>query len=353
MIYQYVHSLKKGDAIGNEVVAIREYLLNCHMDNLIVKFAPDIPQKGTIFIDEFEKKVRPEDLLIVHYAWVLPDLIWKKMKAFSCRKIMIYHNITPAEFFLPYDKKTAKASVAARAQLQEGARVFEAAWGVSSYNVEELASLGYKNVSVLPLLISFPDYQKEPNRALMERLKDGYKNILFVGRMVPNKCFEDIIFAFAEYKKQYDPESRLILVGNDDLKTYVYKLQNFCRDQKIKDVVFRAHCPFSDILAYYRSADLFLCMSEHEGFCVPLIESMIFEVPIMAYSACAVPDTLGDGGICFTDKDPSKVARIMDVLFHDEELRRSMIGNQKKQLQRFDPEVILKEMLAKIRQYQG
>ncbi|MBR2751542.1 MAG: glycosyltransferase family 4 protein [Clostridiales bacterium] len=352
MIYQYVHSLKKGDAIGNEVVAIREYLLNCRIDNLIVKFAPDYPQKGTIFVDEFEKKVAPGDLLIVHYAWVLPDVIWKKMKAFPCKKIMIYHNITPGEFFAPYDKKTAKASAAARVQLSEGARIFDAAWGVSQYNADELSALGYKNVDVLPLLISFPDYQKEPNRVLMERLNDGYTNIFFVGRMVPNKCFEDIIFAFAEYKKQYDPNSRLILVGNDDLKPYVYKLQNFCRDQNIKDVLFRAHCPFSDILAYYRSADLFLCMSEHEGFCVPLLEAMVFEVPVMAYSACAVPDTLGDGGICFTDKEPSKVASIMHALLTDEQLKTAMLENQKKQLQRFDPQIILKEMLEKIRKYQ-
>lgn len=353
MIYQYVHSLKKGDAIGNEVVAIREYLLNEKMDNLIVKFAPDYPQKGTIFVDEFEKNVKADDLLIVHYAWVLPDLIWKKMKAFPCKKIMIYHNITPGEFFTNYDKKTAKAAIAARQQLAEGARVFEAAWGVSRYNCEELTSLGYKNVAVVPLLISFPDYQKEPNRVLMDRLNDGYTNILFVGRMVPNKCFEDIIFAFSEYKKQYNPQSRLILVGNDDLKTYVYKLKNFCRDQEIKDVLFRAHCPFSDILAYYRSAHLFLCMSEHEGFCVPLIESMIFEVPVMAYSACAVPDTLGDGGICFTDKDPSKVAGVMNALFTNDSLKTAMIENQKKQLQRFDHKVILTELLEKIRQYQN
>ncbi|MBR3058169.1 MAG: glycosyltransferase [Clostridiales bacterium] len=352
MIYQYVDTWKKGDAIGNEVRAISDYLKKNGIDNLVVKCNPKTYQEGAIHFDEFEKKVKKDDLLLFHFAWFVPENLWKKFKAFPCKKIMIYHNVTPAHFFEPYDSRESKTSINARQQLQSGAKFFDAAWGVSQYNADELVSLGYKNVSVVPLLISFSDYKQEPNRALIEQLKDGYTNILFVGRMVPNKKFEDIIAAFAEYKK-LNAKSRLILVGNDDMKPYVNKLHNFCRDQEIPDVHFRAHCPFADILAYYSSADLFLCMSEHEGFCVPVVEAMVFDVPVMAYDACAVPDTMGDGGICFTDKDPAKVASIMHALLSDPKMIEEMRENQKKVIERFGSEKILSEMITKLKAFQA
>lgn len=353
MIYQYIQTWNKGDAVGNEVRAISRYLHKCGIENLVVKSQPVHAQAGTVLFDEFESMVKEDDLLLFHLAWITPDLIWRKLKAFPCKKIIIYHNITPGEFFAPYDKLASKTAVKARQQLQEGARIFDAAWADSRYNADELVELGYKNVSEMPLLIAFDDYKQEADQMLIDSLSDGYTNILFVGRMVPNKCLEDIISAFAEYKERYNERSRLILVGNDDMKLYVNKLHNFCRDNHLKDVVFRAHCPFADILAYYRSAKLFLCMSEHEGFCVPLLESMVFQVPVLAYSACAVPATLGDGGICFTDKDPAKVAALMHAVLSDDSLIAEIRAKQKEQLDHFDPEKILPQMLDSLKTFQN
>ncbi|MBP5492301.1 MAG: glycosyltransferase family 4 protein [Clostridiales bacterium] len=350
MIYQYIHTWNKGDAVGNEVWAIHAQMDKNNIENRIVKSYPEIPQADTVLFYDVEKNLLPEDLLIFHFAWITPEPIWKKLRNLPCRKIMIYHNITPAEFFEPYDKAMAKSALRARQQLKEGAEFFDAAWADSEYNAEELKAAGYKDVSVLPLVIAFDDYAKTPSRHVMDELSDGYTNILFVGRMVPNKCLEDVIAVFAEYKKQHNPKSRLIFVGNDSMTGYVNKLRHMCRELKIKDVLFKSHCPFADILAYYRSADAFVCMSEHEGFCVPLLEAMYFRVPLIAYEAGAVPLTMGDAGVCVRSKEPSATSSILHALLSDPDMISDMKAKQEERLKVFETPAIMKiflELLSK------
>ena len=127
----------------------------------------------------------------------------------------------------------------------------------------------------------------------MKLYDDDYVNILFTGRVVPNKKQEDVIEAFYYYKRFIQPKSRLILVGSfagidkyhDQLEAYVNKLG-------LEDVIFTGQIKFDEILAYYQLADLFLCMSEHEGFCVPIVEAMYFNVPVIARDTSAIAWTL-------------------------------------------------------------
>ena len=345
MIYQYVPILLRGDAVGNEVTAISDHLTNSGVENMIVTDQITKGKNNSITYEAFTKKATKKDVLFFHMA--SSCAVWKSLRDLPCKKIMIYHNITPAEFFLPYAKDAVKTSKQARAQLAEGASFFDAGWADSQYNADELTELGYKNVSVMPLLIAFEDYKKEPNQKIIDAMNDGFTNILFVGRMVPNKRFEDLVAVFAEYKK-LNPESRLILVGSDYMKPYVNKLHNFAKDLMVKDVLFQSHAPFPDILAYYRSAHCFLCMSEHEGFCVPLLEAMTFRVPIVAYGRCAVPKTLGDGGVCVDDNDPAKVAAVMHAMLNDPELLAQMRENQAKHLENFNTDKILADFLDRM-----
>ena len=162
-------------------------------------------------------------------------------------------------------------------------------------------------IDVCPILIPFSDYEKEPDRRVLRRYKgDGKTNLLFVGRIAPNKKQENVIRAFYFYHKYYSPDSRLFLVGSwSGMESYYERLCDYVKALGIAEhVVFTGHIRFDEILAYYHLADVFLCMSEHEGFCVPLVEAMYFHVPIVAYSCAAVPDTLEEAVSCWTVMTP-------------------------------------------------
>lgn len=194
---------------------------------------------------------------------------------------------------------------------------------VSEFNKQNLRELGYKvPIDVLPVIIPFDDYKRKPNQDILERYKDGKHNIIFTGRVAPNKCHQDVIAAFACYKKYYDSKARLFLVGSyNETDTYYRKLKKYIELLGLDDVVFTGHIKFEEILAYYSVADVFVCMSEHEGFCVPLIEAMFFGVPIIAYNCTAVPSTLGDAGILVDKKDSIETAALINKVILDSNLR--------------------------------
>ena len=185
------------------------------------------------------------------------------------------------------------------------------------------------------ILIPFDDYKKKPSEKILSKYKDdGYTNIIFVGRVVPNKCQEDVIGSFNEYQKHFNPRSRLFIVGTF-METYFNRLKEYTERLGVKNVAFTGHCPFDEILAYYRLADLFLCQSEHEGFCVPLAEAMCFDVPVVAYDSSAIAETLGGSGFLLKEKDPLLTAGVMNRILTDSALRETIVENQRERLQDF------------------
>ena len=219
----------------------------------------------------------------------------------------------------------------------------------SDYNRQDLLKLGFTcPIDVCPILIPFEDYDREPSAKVLKQYRDGKKNWLFVGRIAPNKKQEDVIRAFYCYQRDYEPESRLFLVGNaGGMEIYEARLRNYIHmlglDEK---VIIPGHIPFDETLAYYRLADVFVCMSEHEGFCVPLAEAMHFGVPIAAYGCCAVPDTLGNGGLLLDSKEPEVAAAAANRLITDQALRAAILDGQKEMLQKYSHEVVSKQILA-------
>lgn len=214
--------------------------------------------------------------------------------------------------------------------------------------------MGYQQkIDILPILIPFDDYKKQPNREIIRKYgEDGVVNLLFTGRVAPNKKHEDIIRAFYYYKKYKNPKSRLFLIGGFDKKDrYFQKLQQYIEKLGLgaEDVIFPGHIKFDEILAYYHIADVFLCMSEHEGFCVPLVEAMYFGIPILAYASTAIPDTLGKGGLLLDKKDPIYAAEIIHRLVIDKELVFYLREEQKKRLEDFSYKriyLLLKEYIT-------
>ena len=232
------------------------------------------------------------------------------------------------------------------------ARMPQRCIAVSEYNKQDLLEAGFTcPIDVCPILIPFEDYQQAPSQAVLDRYNDDWTNLIFVGRIAPHKHQEDVIRAFSWYKKHLNPKSRLFLVGSGNIDRYTKRLHDYIDLLGVKDVIFPGHIKFNEILAYYKLADVFLCMSEHEGFCVPLAEAMCFRVPIVARAAAAVPDTLDGSGVLLPDNDPVRAALAVDRLVRDPALREEVLASQDRRLQDFQYPVIRDQLLQILRDF--
>ena len=220
--------------------------------------------------------------------------------------------------------------------------VFDLVLAVSDFNKQDLIDMGYRiPIKVLPILIPFDDYTNPPSQEILEKYDDDYANVVFVGRVSPHKCQHDVMRAFESYQRNYNKKSRLFIVGSyAHSSSYYQRLKDYAQKTDAANIIFTGHTAFSDVLAYYRCADLFLCQSEHEGFCVPLVEAMFFDVPIVAYDSSAISWTLGGSGFLCKNKNPLETAGAMNRILTDEMLRRTIIQNQRERLACFRYEKI-------------
>ena len=343
-IAQLVPSLSYGDAVGNDILALHRILQEFDPDTHVYAQLFDEQRIPSGICSDYRElpQLSADDILIYHMATGSMTMR-KLMLSAPCRKFIIYHNVTPPEFFHAYDRNTEQATRDALEDLQAMRSVVEGCLAVSEFNRQDLLAAGFRMpIGILPILVPYADYDAEPGREVMARYRDdGYTNLLFVGRIVPNKKQEDVIKAYAYYKKFLNPKSRLFIVGNaGGQDIYNDRLRRYIKALQVKDIVFPGHIPFADILAYYHLADVFLCMSEHEGFCVPLLEAMYLQVPVLAYHAAAVPYTLGGAGLVFSDKDPAQVASLIDQVIHDKALREAVLDSQKRRLEDFSYEQV-------------
>jgi glycosyltransferase involved in cell wall biosynthesis len=233
-----------------------------------------------------------------------------------------YHNITPARFFSRWEPEAARSVGAAREQLRRLAGPTRMAMANSSYSARELVAEGYGDVHVVPVLVDLAGFDTDPDPKAMARLRTDGTRWLFVGRLAPNKCQHDVIGAFAVYRKLFDPAARLSLVGGKTSELYHRALQLLAVELGVAGAVdFADHVSFPELVAHYRSADVFVSLSQHEGFCVPVLEAMKFGVPVVALSSSAVPETVGDAGLLVGDPDPLLVATAVDRVVADPALR--------------------------------
>lgn len=344
-IYQLLPVMAYGDAIGNETIALHHIIQAAgYSTHIYAEMMIRNRVSAEICSELKELKSVAEDDIIIYHLSTGSELNYK-VTYYNCRLIVMYHNITPAHFFNGYSAKyyrNCRQGNAATEYLKDKVHYVLAD---SEFNRNELQKIGYTcNIDVLPILIPFKDYEQQPNKRVLEQFQDGRTNIIFTGRIAPNKKQEDIIAAFALYKKYYDSEARLFLVGDYlGMEQYYERLKQYIKELKVKDVNFTGHISFDEILAYYHVADFFLCMSEHEGFCVPLVEAMFFNIPIIAFNSTAVGSTLGGSGWLLDSKEPALVAAILNRLHKDETLRTAIIAQEQKRLLDFEYSKIQKQ----------
>jgi glycosyltransferase involved in cell wall biosynthesis len=348
IVNQWVPAAHKGDAIGDSARRVRSLLreLGHQSDVYALTVDEDLREDVRAFAHDDAKR---GDVTIFHYA--LPSVMTEAFAALPAGRVLQYHNVTPAHFFAPYDANVFRLATLGRAELNTLVGRTDVALGDSEFNRQELAALGFTNTGVFPIAIDPDRIRTAPRRpALEELLSDGLFNFLFVGRIVPNKRIEDHIRLAEHYKRYVDTEYRFIFVGKTDgFPRYYNTVRALLAEYEMPSdrFIFTGPVPEEDLAAYYRAARVYISLSDHEGFCVPLVEAMAADVPVLAYASTAIPDTLGGAGVQFAPKDLEFAAELLGELAYDNELRARVIAGQRRRLEAFS-EPRLRQHLARL-----
>jgi glycosyltransferase involved in cell wall biosynthesis len=345
VINQWVPAAHSGDAIGDSARRVRSLLRELGHESDIYALTIDDDLRGDVrpFSDPAAKR---GDVTIFHFALVSP--LTAEFAKLNHGRVLQYHNVTPAHFFAPYDANIFRLAALSRADLKTLVGQTDVALGDSEFNRKELESLGFGNTGVFPIAVNTDRITKAPRRpALEEILSDGLLNFLFVGRIAPNKKIEDHIRLAEHYKRYVDTSYRFIFVGRTDgVPRYYNQIRALIAEFEMlpERFVFTGPVPDEDLATFYRTASAYISLSEHEGFCVPLIEAMAADVPVMAYASTAVPDTLGGAGVQFSPKDLEFAAELLGELAYNDSLRSRVIAGQRERLADFGDARIRREL---------
>lgn len=332
---QLIPAFHKGDAIGDTALHLKQFFLSqgFHSDIYCLTQDQDLETESLLF--RFFLNPGPGDITILHYA--LPSPLTQAFINLPGKKVMIYHNITPHAYFEGFSPEMARISRLGREELKSLSSHVELSLADSEFNRQELEALGFAKTEVFPLFIDFAKYEKPGSEFVYDLFKDDRVNVLFVGRIVPNKRIDALIKVLFYYKKYISPLVRLIVVGKTSSLPKYYECLVRLADEfylKPEEITFTGHIPDEEMFALYRAADVFLSLSEHEGFGLPFVESMVFDCPIIAYNSTAVPYTLGDSGILINDNESvDTIGELVHRVTHDEALRETIISSQRRQLE--------------------
>ena len=333
-IHQLLPDFSYGDAIGNDVLGIQKVLRSWGLDSEV--YAQHVhPKLAGVArpVWEYREVSGFNRVLLFHFS--IGSEVSEFVRRLPDRKILIYHNITPPHFFRGINPEVERRCALGIEELKLLAPYFDLGLGVSEYNRQELEKVGFKKTGVLPIFLDFNDYYLTPDEDLKKELADGQINILHVGRIAPQKKIEDLIRVFYLFQKRHRPDSRLILVGTDSgLRNYGRALKRMAEDLGLTEKIrFAGFATFRELVTYYSQAHAYLCLSEHEGFCVPLMESMFFGLPVISYLTGGISETLGGAGIGLKEKNWEEIAETLALVIGDPAFREEIIAGQKERLQ--------------------
>jgi glycosyltransferase involved in cell wall biosynthesis len=354
IVNQWVPAAHKGDAIGDSARRVRDMLRAGGHTSDLFALTIDDDLRGEVrpFSDP---EARRGDVTIFHFA--LPSPMTAAFASLGRGRVLQYHNITPAAFFAPYDAGLFRLAALGRQELRTLVGQVDLALGDSDFNRRELEEMGFAPTGVMPIAVNVERIVDAPRRPALEQiLGDGLINILFVGRIVPNKRIEDHIRLAELYKRYVDSYYRFIFVGRyDGLPRYYAQVRALISEFRMLPdrFWFTGPVPDEDLAAFYRWADAYVSLSEHEGFCVPLVEAMAADVPVLAYAAGAVPETLGGAGLLFEPKDLELAAEMLGTLVYDRPVRDRVIEGQRRRLADFSPARIERRLMEIVGTFGG
>ncbi len=339
-VHQFVPALLPRDATGDHTLALRDTLRRAGWDSdIYVEAAHDELQYEATYFERYAQRAEPGDILLYQLSTASP------MAEFLLGRpeplVLDYHNITPTSFYAGWEDGTEEK--VAQARRQAAALAPRAALGIadSSFNAADLESMGCVNTAVVPILVEVEGpgaHIDERERARLGARHGAATVLLFVGRFSPNKAQHHLVEALWLYRRWYDPDARLHLVGPKVTAAYVEAVFGFADELGLAGAVHHRHdLTEAELAAWYHDADVFVCLSEHEGFCIPLLEAMHAGLPIVAFGAGAVPETLGDAGILLDTNRPSAAASAVHRIRSDATLGDSLVTAGHRRVKAFDP----------------
>jgi len=342
--HQLAPTIAYGDAVGNDCFELQRlyWSRGVRSDLFAAEAKPEVRQFVQPWRD-LEKASVEGTSLQVHIS-MGNDALWDIAKL-PHRKTVIYHNITPAHFFAGLNDHARRYSEIGREQLAEFAKVSELGIADSEYNRKELLRVGFAKTAVVPIIVDWSAFDVEPDPAVMRELSDERTDILAVGQILPQKAVHKVVEAFAKYRES-DRTARLWLVGSHAMsEAYLGQVREAIKANGLeRAVTLTGSVPMAALVAYYQGATALITLSEHEGFCVPLLEAMRSGLPIVASDAGAIPDTLGDAGILLSDTSPDTVAAALERAVRDAALRKDLIARGQRQLLAFTPEAVADDL---------
>jgi L-malate glycosyltransferase len=327
-IHQIVVAASAGDAVTNAALSFQQVLQRIGPSSLFARYI-DCRLEGQVFpLSVYETCAESDDLLIYHVSIGEPEVL-KFLLGRRQRLVIVYHNITPPEYFAGFDPAFAGLLARGRAELETLRDRVEVALAVSAYNARELEAIGYSDVRVTPLPMdigALHTIEPDPSTvAQLERIEGPL--VLFVGQLLPHKRPDLLLQAYHALTTYLIPDAHLALLGPARSELYGQALSTFVSELNLTNAHLRGWVTPEVMAAHYRRADVFATMSEHEGVCVPLLEAMSFDVPVVARAYGAIPETMGDAGLLLpTDDDPVLVAEALETVITSKELRDEFIG---------------------------
>lgn len=338
-VHQLLSSAGPYDAITNEALQFRTYFRRWGMGgtDYAERRAPGLDGSLSTFL-KFDPG--PDDLLLFHHSAGTPRL--DELLPLPNRKLLLYHNVTPADWFWFDAPALAAHCHIGRHQLRALVPAVDVAAADSAFNALELEALGARKTEVIPLLLD------------LERLgpagdpPPGPPRVLFVGRLSPNKRQDEVIRAFSLYRRHRCPEAQLTLVGEAISPGYQERIERLADEHAPGAVTIESGLSAEELGSRYRSAHAFLCLSEHEGFCIPLLEAFHFGLPVIARPAGAVPETAGDAAILVDDRDLAVVAELLHLVITDRALRSELRRRGSARVASYGPEKVAVRLRAAV-----
>jgi glycosyltransferase involved in cell wall biosynthesis len=339
-VHQFHPVLAPGDAMSSHVFALRDRLRAWGYEShaYAVEAKPGVD--GVLPYRRLFRSVKPSDMLILHFS--IGHEVYDQLARIDARRVLVYHNVTPPEFFTGLNDHAAVHARLGLRQLAGLAPRIQLAVAVSEFNAHDLGEMGFANVTTVPILIDWARYDAPPDESVLASMSSRRTRILFVGRISPNKRQDDLIRMLAYYRACIDPEAQLYLVGS-----YRDQPQYHARCAALRDaldlqsaVTFTGPVPMPELVAYYRRASVFCSLSEHEGFGVPLLEAMHLGLPVVAYDAAAVGETLDGGGLRLPRKDPAEAAETCALVVERDDLRKRLVVSGQRRARDFATDVV-------------
>ncbi|MEW6471849.1 MAG: glycosyltransferase [Actinomycetota bacterium] len=346
-IHQVVAGASAGDAVTNTALGFQGILQRVGPSGIFARYVDPRLDGKVAPLGAYAACADRDDILIYHASIGEPEVVRFLLES-PQRLVLVYHNITPARYFVPYDATFANLLATGRRELVMLRDRVLMALAVSNYNANELQAVGYEDVRVSPLPVDpWVLRSLEPDERMVAEV-DAIKGplILFVGQILPHKRPDLLLHAFHLLVTHIRPDANLAMLGPTRLDGYYRALQQQARELNLSNALVPGWLRAEELVAFYRAASLFVTMSEHEGVCVPLLEAMSFDVPVVARAFAAIPETMGNAGILLPpEDDPALVAEALAALLDDEPLRGQLVARGRKRIGEVDSDAAVAAFL--------